>query len=70
MSGELRIVGERGRIADHAIMRDVSVSQQPVAVAERGDASVLRGAGVDGEGLAAAAAFLPGTFIADRIGAP
>ena len=52
VSGELRVVRKGRRVSDHAVMRDVAVGKQPVAVAKRRDAAVLRSAGVNGDEFA------------------
>ena len=39
-------------VADDAIVRDVRVGEEQVAVADRGVAAILRGAGVDRDELA------------------
>ena len=62
MPGDLRIVGERGEIADDAIVRDVRIGQEQVPVADRGVSPVLRRAGVD------RCVFAEDVVVADRRG--
>ena len=52
VAGELCIVRKRRVVADDAIVRDMGVRQQPVAVADRRRATVQHGAGVNGHELA------------------
>src|SRR5262249_19689531 len=49
---ELRIVGKRRVVADHAIMRDVHISEKQIALADRGLPAILRGADMNGDELA------------------
>ena len=52
MPRELRVVRERRVVADDAIVRDVHVREQPVAVADARVAAILHGPGVDRDVLA------------------
>src|SRR5690606_32807453 len=48
MPGQGRVVGEDAAVAHLAVVGDVHVGQQPVVVADAGDAATVAGAAVDG----------------------
>src|SRR5690606_12546995 len=52
VAGEGGVVGEHAAVADLAVVGDVHVGQQPVVVADPGDAAAVAGAAVDGGELA------------------
>ena len=57
--GEDDVVGEGGVVANDAVMREVDIGHDPVAVAEDGFADVLHGAAVEGD------EFADGVVVAD-----
>src|SRR5690606_6582829 len=52
VAGQGGVVGEHAVVADDAVVGDVAVGQQPVVVADAGDAAAAAGAAVDGDELA------------------
>jgi hypothetical protein len=49
---ELRVVRERGAVPHDAVVRDVRIGEEQIAVADSRVAAVLRGAGIDRHELA------------------
>ena len=47
VTGELRVIRKGRPVANHAVVRNMRVRQQPVTVAEGSDTAILGRAGVD-----------------------